>query len=289
MAATVVTTFDKPLNILIEDPNTQGAFAAVVVPGSGQNSTAKALQTTAIDTLTPVGGPSFSATSAAVLFSLDTTGYDTIHIQVMAAGTGCTIVYEGSNDNINWITESGSTTNGSVPSAATSSTSTGAFVFPNFMQFFRARVSIYGSATITVIVVLRATPPPNSIVSAAFSPSPGSNTVNKTRLMAGSSLNAVLLKTGSGRIYNIITASGVATARYLKIYDTSATPNVGTDIPSLTITIPGSSIGGQPTMFDSVVGICFTHGIGLSMTAAFADTDTTGTSIGDANSLIGWI
>mgnify|MGYP001592529790 CR=1 FL=1 len=111
-------------------------------------SNQSAISTTEIDSLAVSG----SVTSAAVLFTQDMTGYESVTVQVTSAGTSCTITYETSDDNTNWVSVAGWN-----PANATSGfysvTSTTAIMlrFPRAGKFFRARVSTYGSGTVTVV------------------------------------------------------------------------------------------------------------------------------------------
>ena len=65
-----------------------------------------------------------TATSAAVLFTTSMLNYESITVQVMSAGTGCTISYETSDDNVVWVACSGLTASNTGYSllSATSST-----------------------------------------------------------------------------------------------------------------------------------------------------------------------
>lgn len=93
-----------------------------------------------------------SVTSAATLFTQDMDGYESITVQVTSAGTSCTVAYECSEDNTNWAACTGlpSNSNGSLPPA--SSTTTAAITqFPRKARYFRARVSTYGSGTVSVV------------------------------------------------------------------------------------------------------------------------------------------
>lgn len=93
-----------------------------------------------------------TATSAANLFSIDMTGYESASIQVTSAGTTCTITYESSNDNVTFSTVPGllSTSTGTTNASGTTTT-VGLFRFPRVGQYFRARVSTYTSGTVTVV------------------------------------------------------------------------------------------------------------------------------------------
>ena len=96
-----------------------------------------------------------TATSAAVLFTTSMLNYESITVQVMSAGTGCTITYETSDDSVVWLACSGlnaSNTGYSLLSATSSIT--GMSQFARKGLYFRARVSTYGSGTVTVIGTL---------------------------------------------------------------------------------------------------------------------------------------
>lgn len=96
-----------------------------------------------------------TATSAAVLFTTSMLNYESITVQVTSAGTGCTITYETSDDSVTWVSCGGLAANNTGQNllSATSST-TGLSQFARKGLYFRARVSTYGSGTVTVIGTL---------------------------------------------------------------------------------------------------------------------------------------
>ena len=100
-----------------------------------------------------------TVTSAAVLFTTSMLNYESITIQVTSAGTSCTVTYEVSEDGVNWQTTSGLTTS-NVGASANTLTSTTALIlqFPRKASFFRARVSTYGSGTVSVVGTLSKAP-----------------------------------------------------------------------------------------------------------------------------------
>ena len=104
----------------------------------------------------PIGSP---VTSAATLFTQDMIGYESVSVQVTSAGSTCTITYETSDDNTNWVSTSGliSTQIGAT-ALTTTSTAVGLFTFPKRGRYFRARVSTYGSGTVTVVGNLHKNP-----------------------------------------------------------------------------------------------------------------------------------
>lgn len=105
------------------------------------------------DPIYPVATSSLTATG--VLFSVNTDGSNEIAVQVTSAGTTCTITYETSNDNANWVSAAGS--DSTTPGTVTVTTTTTAVmtIFKQFGLYFRARVSTYTSGTVSVVPVLR--------------------------------------------------------------------------------------------------------------------------------------
>lgn len=102
-----------------------------------------------------------TATSTATLFTQDMLGYESISVQVTSAGSTCTITYETSDDNTNWLSTTGivSTAAGSNSTIFSATTTTAVLtVFPKRGRYFRARVSTYTSGTVTVAGTLHKNP-----------------------------------------------------------------------------------------------------------------------------------
>ncbi len=105
--------------------------------------------------------PSVSVMAASVLFTQDMVGYESISVQVTSAGSSCTITYETSDDNTNWVTNSGVFGSWSSTGAtANTSTTANMGTWPKRGRYFRARVSTYGSGTVTVVGNLHKSPQP---------------------------------------------------------------------------------------------------------------------------------
>jgi hypothetical protein len=93
-----------------------------------------------------------SVTSAAVLFTQDMLGYESITVHVISAGSGCTTTYETSDDNSTWVLTSGLISTALGNSGAATATGTAVMMcFPRRGRYFRARVSVYGSGTVSVV------------------------------------------------------------------------------------------------------------------------------------------
>lgn len=100
-----------------------------------------------------------SATSASVLFTVDMTNWRSVLLQVTSAGSSCTVSYECSNDQSVWYPVMGNSATYGYTSTvgaivASSTTAVMQMQFPKRAKYFRARVSVYGSGTVSVAYTL---------------------------------------------------------------------------------------------------------------------------------------
>jgi len=110
---------------------------------------------------TVIGTAANQATSgiATVLFTTSMLNYESITVQVTSAGTNCIITYETSDDNSNWYSIGGMiVTNTGQNVFTTTSTNVAFYQFPRKGLYFRARVSTYGSGTVSVVGTLSKVP-----------------------------------------------------------------------------------------------------------------------------------
>jgi hypothetical protein len=153
-----------------------------------------------------------SASSAAVVVTASNNSYMGGAFQVTSAGTTCTITYEQSNDGTTWIALP--VVSASAPTAAATTTSSivGVFAYASPAAFVRARVSTYGSGTVSVALSQKTQMAPISGVSLAGGGSAiGTVTVSGTSsaINAGigftdsvAALAAAATFTGTGRANN---------------------------------------------------------------------------------------
>lgn len=91
------------------------------------------------------------------------------------------------------------------------------------------------------------------------------------------STNAALIAAGDRTLYELTVSNPTATAAYVKLYNKSTSPTVGTDVPILTIPVAaGATVAYE---FGSE-GKDFSLGIGIAVTAAAVATDTAATVAG---------
>ncbi len=97
------------------------------------------------------------------------------------------------------------------------------------------------------------------------------------KVISQASTNATLVKSASGRVYNAQLFNTAASARFVKLYDKTSAPTVGTDIPKLTWMVPA----GGGAVIEAQNGISFAQGIALAITGAIADSDATAVALND--------
>lgn len=99
--------------------------------------------------------------------------------------------------------------------------------------------------------------------------------LSMSKTVSAASTNATSLKASAGKIYSIQASNVNAAARYLKLYNKSSAPTVGTDTPVKTLIIPGNTAGaGTNIVFPT--GIEFATGIAFALTTEATDAGTTG-------------
>ena len=87
----------------------------------------------------------------------------------------------------------------------------------------------------------------------------------------------VNVSTGVTQLYGWRLYNNASSPRFVKFYDLSSDPTVGTSTPILTLSLPANS----QDVFFNAVGIPFMGGIGVGATSAVADNDTTAPSAND--------
>jgi len=163
---------------------------------------------------------SASVSSAATVVSVGTAGFNGGSFQVTSAGTGCTVTYEQSNDNSTWLPLNVVPSSLVSTNPTTTSTTTGIYSFSNAAAYVRARVSTYGSGTVTIALTQKRFAPPVANVSI----SAGSQTIGNLARQNGftdstATLTASSTFTGTGR---------AAATNYTKFNATAFADQAGT-------------------------------------------------------------
>lgn len=106
------------------------------------------------------------------------------------------------------------------------------------------------------------------------------DTTKPYKYISLASTNATLIRGQETKLYVVSAIGLTSTVRYLKFYDKSTAPTVGTDTPVLTIPVPANTQGaGVVIPFN--IPILFSDGLGFAITSGSADNDTGAVGAGD--------
>lgn len=121
-------------------------------------------------------------------------------------------------------------------------------------------------------------PQPVQIIggTAAVTSTPITPTTTFTNSLA--TTNALLIKNTAGTLWSAVASNTSAAARFLKFFNLTVAPTVGTSVPVFTVPIPP---GGTVLVNGGSNGIRFGTGISLAITGAAGDLDTTAIGAGD--------
>lgn len=89
--------------------------------------------------------------------------------------------------------------------------------------------------------------------------------------------NGALVLTGTSGLQAFWASNIGASAAYVKLYNKATAPTVGTDVPEMVITVPAT---GQIELTPGFNGYRFPLGLGIAITGAAADSDTTAVAAG---------
>lgn len=102
-----------------------------------------------------------------------------------------------------------------------------------------------------------------------------------TRVITTASTNATILRPSKAVLHVLLPINPGATLAYLKLYNKSTAPVCGTDTPVWTVPIPfGSGSSGGGISLPSADGLLFSSGLGICVTGALADSDTSNAPAG---------
>ncbi len=209
-----------------------------------------------------------------------------IHCAGTFAGANCT--FEGSLNSTNGTDGNWFAVQAIRSNANTIETTTGVLgaapayaweLSVNAMKWFRVRATAWtsGTQTWTMIPGTYATEPIPGAQISGTQPVSGTVTatpVTPTTLFTNSAAttNATLVKSTAGTLWSIAVSNTNAAARFLKLFNLTTAPTVGTSVPVFTVAIPS---GGTVLVNGGSNGIRFSTGISLAITGAAGDLDTT--------------
>jgi len=94
--------------------------------------------------------------------------------------------------------------------------------------------------------------------------------------------NGALILTGTSGLQAFYATNIGATAAFVKLYNKATAPTVGTDVPEMIIAVPAAVAGvpGAAQISPGFNGYRFALGLGIAITGAVADSDTTAVAAG---------
>lgn len=116
----------------------------------------------------------------------------------------------------------------------------------------------------------------NTAINIVPSATVGTASYNTARVSLATA-NATSVKTTAGTIGTLVVANTSASWRWLKLFNKTSAPTMGTDSPVMVIGIPP----GQTVVYQNPMPIRFLTGIAYAITANPADLDTTAIGAGD--------
>lgn len=99
---------------------------------------------------------------------------------------------------------------------------------------------------------------------------------------SSASTNATVVKSSAGNLYSISAMNTSASAKFVRIYNKTTTPTVGTDVPIIVVAIPATS----SKEITYTPGLRISSGIGVAITGGAAATDNTAVAAGDVQLLV---
>ena len=237
-----------------------------------------------------------SVTSASTIVSLNMAGYQGAGIHITSIGTGNTVTFEASNDNVTWFPVYCSP-NPFNPSSAVvpTATTTGFWIFSAPAAYMRVRVSTYGSGTVTVSVTQKRVIQSNSPTSltGGFNSSIGNVGVVYSSFNLGGAITSFLsaastastqITASSGKVTTFCLNNSAASLRSVKFFNNAA-PTMGTTAALFEVDLPAGATVCSPAIEG---GLYFSTAISVAVTSAKGLTDNTATGLA-ANDVSGFL
>jgi hypothetical protein len=107
-------------------------------------------------------------------------------------------------------------------------------------------------------------------------------------LNSAATTNGALILTGSSGLQAFYATNIGATVAFVKLYNKATAPTVGTDVPAMIITVPAAVAGvpGSVEITPGFNGYRFALGLGIAITGAVADADTTAVAAGQVKVIL---
>jgi hypothetical protein len=150
-------------------------------------------------------------------------------------------------------------------------------------QSWRFKLGTYATEPIPAAQV-SATQPVSGTVTATVTAGTVNPVVPATPYFVNSlaTTNGALILTGTSGVHALYATNTGATAAFVKLYNKATAPTVGGDVPEMIIPVP-AAVSGVPGVAELKPGFAayrFALGLGIAITGAVADADTTAVAAG---------
>jgi hypothetical protein len=167
----------------------------------------------------------------------------------------------------------------------------------NALKYFRVRATAFTSGTQvwTFVPGTYATEPIPAVQVSATQPVSGTVTATVTAgtvnpvvpatpyfVNSAATTNGALILTGTSGVSAFYATNTGASAAFVKLYNKATAPTVGTDVPEMIIPVPAavSGVPGVASLPMGFHGFRFALGLGIAITGAVGDSDTTAVAAG---------
>jgi hypothetical protein len=278
-------------------PLGQSAMAAAspVVIASDQSAVPVSLPSIAVNNYSFTGAIAINTD----LLVIPCSGVEAVSIQCISMGTGGVVTPAWSNDGTNYIAASIMT-----PAGVANATFNvaGLWTTPVLARFLRLRLTTATSGLTTALsvqpltqantlptvsqpVAVAGTVPVSGTLTSAGTVINTPVTPSTTFTNSAATNNAAVLKASAGTVWSVLGFNAGASPCYVKFYNRTTAPTVGTDVPVMVIPIPPT---GSPDPVVPATGIRFATGIAIAIVTGAADTDNTAVAASQVKLVTNW-
>lgn len=233
------------------------------------------------------------------LLVINCLNYSSLSIQVTSIGTSGVITPAWSNNDIDYpagVTQVST----SVGTPALSFNAAGLWTTNVYARYLRLRLTTATTAGTTSINVQGfripiGQPVSQSVVASGSVSVPSINNAGTPAapatpyiLNSAASTNGALILTGTSGLHAFYATNTGAAAAYVKLYNKSTAPTVGTDVPAMILPVPAAVAGvpGVATLPIGFNGFRFALGLGIAVTGGAADADTAAVAAGQVKVML---
>jgi hypothetical protein len=228
-------------------------------------------------------------------------------IQVVSTGTAGTYIFEGSNDNVNFVAVPVFNQSSIIPvpinTFITATASSIMYVGACKFRYLRLRIvtaitggSIQAFSNYSELPLALTQQPigngtaANLVATVSSVTTSGTPTAPATPYILNSlaTTNGALILTGTSGLHAFYASNIGATTAYVKLYNKATAPTVGTDVPAMVIPVPSNATDGlgTATLPIGTNGFRFALGLGIAITGGAADSDTTAVAAGQVKVML---